>query len=80
MESELVDTITPPKPLIPKTKTKEYYRDYYHNKVRNVFECPLCLSTVTGNNSKILKHFSTNKCSKAQMNNLIIGFSQMSLN
>ena len=53
---------------IPNTKTKEYYRNYYHENMRNVFECPLCLSTVVGNNSKILKHFNTNKCGKASQN------------
>ena len=58
----LTDTeVEPPKPT-PKYKTPEYYREYYHNKVKHVFECPFCGSSVVGNESKFMRHTNTKKC------------------
>ena len=68
-----------PEPLIvPKSKTKEYYRDYYHTNVKQYFNCPHCSTTVQGNISKFKKHQQTEKCRRVK--ELIEQYSKMSLN
>ena len=47
---------------IPKTKTKEYFRDYYHTHAKQFYVCPVCNSEIQGNKSKLQKHFNTKKC------------------
>ena len=59
-----------PKP-VPKYKTKDYYREYYHNKVKHIHECPLCGCCVVGNNSKLFRHVSTRKCQSSASNALV---------
>ena len=56
-----------PKPKrIYKTKPKdpEYFKKYYHTKVRCVFECPVCGLSVVGNAGKLAKHTQTNQCKR----------------
>ena len=68
-----------PRPVrIPKSKNKEYFREYYHTNVKQYFNCPHCSSIVQGNISKLHKHQKTEKC--VRVRELIEKFSKMSLN
>ena len=69
-----------PKPKrIYKTKPKdpEYFKKYYHTKVRCVFECPVCGMSVVGNAGKLAKHTQTKQCRRFE--DLIMQLSGMSL-
>ena len=55
----------PQKPT-PKSQTKEYYREYYHAKVKQEYHCPICRSDIKGNFSKFQKHLNTKKCKLLQ--------------
>jgi hypothetical protein len=51
----------------PKSQTKEYYREYYHTKVKHEYHCPICHSNIKGNFSKLQKHLNTKKCKQLQI-------------
>ena len=61
----------------PKSKTKEYYRDYYHTHAKQIYLCPVWNCEVQGNHSKLRKHFNTNKCKKFEA--LVKQFSELAL-
>ena len=69
-----------PKPKrIYKTKPKdpEYFKKYYHTKVRCVFECPICGVSGVGNAGKLAKHTQTKQCRRFE--DVIMQLSGMSL-
>ena len=60
-----------------KPKDPEYFKKYYHEKVRIVFNCPHCTVEVKGNKGKLAKHMQTQTCQRMQQ--VIRNFSQLSL-
>ena len=54
-----------PKP-IPKSLTKEYYRKYYHDSVKQTFTCEFCKCQIVGAKSQYTRHIKTNKCKHMQ--------------
>ena len=50
-----------PKP-IPRTLTKEYFRQYYHDSVKQTFTCEFCRCEVVGAKSQYNRHTRSKKC------------------
>ena len=78
MEATQIEDEPKPKRIY-KTKPKdpEYFKKYYHTKVRCVFECPVCGLSVVGNAGKLAKHTQTKQCRRFE--DVITQLSGMSL-
>jgi hypothetical protein len=72
------EEITSPLPKrIPKTSTKEYYREYYHTHAKQIFVCPACNVHIQGNKSKLRIHQQSKTCKRFA--SMVETYSQMSL-
>ena len=79
----------PPKPIKPpreirpnnhKPKDPDYFKKYYHQNVKQTFECPYCNAEIVGNFGKLLKHQSTKACQRVQVLAQIDKLSYISFN
>ena len=57
-----INNITP----IARPPKSDYFKNYYHEKVRKVHVCLFCGSQVIGSDYKIHKHLQTKKCSQVR--------------
>ena len=61
-EAEKPDTVV----NLSKSKNKDYFRQYYHDNVRQVFTCEFCKCEVIGAKSQYNRHIKSKKCKHIQ--------------
>ena len=62
MTEEPQETVKP----VPKSLTKDYFRKYYHDSVKQTFTCEFCRCQIVGAKSQYTRHTKSKKCEHTQ--------------